>query len=339
MTPAPACCRCRRSPIRRPITGPAPRCATTTSRARWCMRSNTATGSTSRPPWGAGWRAPGANCWRTPMRSIPVPLHWRRLWARRFNQSALLAKAIAQESGIAVADAALKRVKATAQQVGLSQAERAAKCAGRLPRARRAQGRGRRPPPRSDRRRADLRRHLGCLRAGAAAGRRPQRRPAGVRAGCRRGASPHINWLSKRAKQTAMAPVEIYTTPLLPLLHRCQGASEEEERRLHRDRRVARPGFASEDDRSAPTAAPRCRRFSSARPMSAAATISMRSRAQGKLDPLLERTGLRMTGTDLSRRTDPDAGRPIARSQSRRRRQTDRRGQGRPAPITCRRRR
>ena len=59
---------------------------------------------------------------------IPVPLHWRRLWARRFNQSALLAKAIAQESGVAVADAALKRVKATAQQVGLSQAERARTC-------------------------------------------------------------------------------------------------------------------------------------------------------------------------------------------------------------------
>jgi predicted amidophosphoribosyltransferase len=31
---------------------------------------------------------------------IPVPLHWRRLWARPFNQSALLAKAIGQESGV-----------------------------------------------------------------------------------------------------------------------------------------------------------------------------------------------------------------------------------------------
>jgi ComF family protein len=56
---------------------------------------------------------------------IPVPLHWRRLWARRFNQSALLAKAVAQESSVKIADTALKRVKATAQQVGLSQAERA----------------------------------------------------------------------------------------------------------------------------------------------------------------------------------------------------------------------
>ena len=56
---------------------------------------------------------------------VPVPLHWRRLWMRRFNQSSLLAKAIASESGVAVAEAALKRVKATAQQVGLTQAERA----------------------------------------------------------------------------------------------------------------------------------------------------------------------------------------------------------------------
>jgi ComF family protein len=56
---------------------------------------------------------------------VPVPLHWRRLWTRRFNQSALLAKAIARQTGVAVADRALRRVKATAQQVGLSRAERA----------------------------------------------------------------------------------------------------------------------------------------------------------------------------------------------------------------------
>src|SRR6266700_3413827 len=56
---------------------------------------------------------------------VPVPLHWRRQWARRFNQSALLAEVIAKASGVAVAHAALRRVKATPQQVGLSQAERA----------------------------------------------------------------------------------------------------------------------------------------------------------------------------------------------------------------------
>jgi ComF family protein len=56
---------------------------------------------------------------------VPVPLHWRRLWARRFNQSAALAKSISAESGVPVANSALKRIKATAQQVGLTQSERA----------------------------------------------------------------------------------------------------------------------------------------------------------------------------------------------------------------------
>ena len=61
---------------------------------------------------------------------VPVPLHWRRQWARRFNQSAMLAAAIAKETGMPIAFGALKRVKATAQQVGLSQAERAANIQG-----------------------------------------------------------------------------------------------------------------------------------------------------------------------------------------------------------------
>jgi ComF family protein len=77
---------------------------------------------------------------------VPVPLHWRRLWARRFNQSALLAQAIAKESEVAVADGALKRIKPTAQQVGLSQAERALNVQGafRVPAESRAGVAGRR---------------------------------------------------------------------------------------------------------------------------------------------------------------------------------------------------
>jgi predicted amidophosphoribosyltransferase len=51
---------------------------------------------------------------------VPVPLHWRRRWARRFNQSAILAAAVSTASGVPVASHALKRVKFTAQQVGLS---------------------------------------------------------------------------------------------------------------------------------------------------------------------------------------------------------------------------
>ena len=61
---------------------------------------------------------------------VPVPLHWRRLWARRFNQSAMLAAAISAESGVPIAAGVLKRVKPTAQQVGLSRAERAANVQG-----------------------------------------------------------------------------------------------------------------------------------------------------------------------------------------------------------------
>jgi ComF family protein len=77
---------------------------------------------------------------------VPVPLHWRRLWARRFNQSAQLAAAIAAETGVPVAQGALKRVKATAQQVGLSRAARATNVQGafRVPDAGKARVTGRR---------------------------------------------------------------------------------------------------------------------------------------------------------------------------------------------------
>jgi ComF family protein len=61
---------------------------------------------------------------------VPVPLHWRRNWARRFNQSAMLAAAISATSGVPIAAGALKRVKSTVQQVGLSRSERAANVQG-----------------------------------------------------------------------------------------------------------------------------------------------------------------------------------------------------------------
>jgi len=61
---------------------------------------------------------------------IPVPLHWRRLWARRFNQSATLAGAISAATDVPVVHGALQRVRPTAQQVGLSRAERATNVQG-----------------------------------------------------------------------------------------------------------------------------------------------------------------------------------------------------------------
>lgn len=51
---------------------------------------------------------------------IPVPLHWRRLLQRRYNQSALLARALAKQTGLEVDTAALKRVRATPSQAGRS---------------------------------------------------------------------------------------------------------------------------------------------------------------------------------------------------------------------------
>lgn len=61
---------------------------------------------------------------------VPVPLHWRRGWSRRYNQSGHLAKAIADVSGLPLEPWLLKRVRQTAQQIGLSKSERAANVQG-----------------------------------------------------------------------------------------------------------------------------------------------------------------------------------------------------------------
>lgn len=55
---------------------------------------------------------------------IPVPLHPRRLWARRFNQSALLAQALARRSGRSYAPDTLVRQRCTPPQKGLNRKER-----------------------------------------------------------------------------------------------------------------------------------------------------------------------------------------------------------------------
>jgi ComF family protein len=53
----------------------------------------------------------------------PVPLHWRKQWQRKFNQSELLARAISRRTAIPVVKA-LKRIKPTATQAGLSNSAR-----------------------------------------------------------------------------------------------------------------------------------------------------------------------------------------------------------------------
>ncbi len=61
---------------------------------------------------------------------IPVPLHWRRAWHRRYNQSGALARAIERQSGVKVRGELLGRVRATEQQVGLSRPQRASNVQG-----------------------------------------------------------------------------------------------------------------------------------------------------------------------------------------------------------------
>jgi ComF family protein len=61
---------------------------------------------------------------------IPVPLHWRRGWTRRYNQSGALARVIERQSGVKVKSELLRRVRATEQQVGLSRSQRASNVQG-----------------------------------------------------------------------------------------------------------------------------------------------------------------------------------------------------------------
>ncbi|MBI1201806.1 MAG: ComF family protein [Rhodopseudomonas sp.] len=77
---------------------------------------------------------------------LPVPLHWRRLWSRRFNQAASLAGAISSHCGVPVWPDVLARVRATPQQVGLSKVERADNVQGafRVPANQKARVKGRR---------------------------------------------------------------------------------------------------------------------------------------------------------------------------------------------------
>src|ERR1700743_1423432 len=61
---------------------------------------------------------------------VPVPLHWRRGWSRRYNQSGALARVIERQTGVKLASEALRRVRSTAQQVGLSRSQRASNVQG-----------------------------------------------------------------------------------------------------------------------------------------------------------------------------------------------------------------
>jgi ComF family protein len=61
---------------------------------------------------------------------VPVPLHWRRGWSRRYNQSGELARVISRQIEVKLATEAPLRVGATEQQIGLSRPRRASNVQG-----------------------------------------------------------------------------------------------------------------------------------------------------------------------------------------------------------------
>mgnify|MGYP001168733833 CR=1 FL=1 len=77
---------------------------------------------------------------------VPVPLHWRRGWSRRYNQSGALARIISHTAGVPIAGDALRRMRPTQPQIGLSRSARAGNVQGAfaVPPAKKASVQGRR---------------------------------------------------------------------------------------------------------------------------------------------------------------------------------------------------
>ena len=132
---------------------------------------------------------------------VPVPLHWRRGWSRRYNQSGALARVISRQSGVKLASEALRRIRADRAADRAVPAAARQQCPGRIQGRRRAQRRYRRPPRRPDRRCPDLGRHDGRLRPGPAARQGRAGRRAGIRAGC--GQPPRLPYNSSTCRTRA----------------------------------------------------------------------------------------------------------------------------------------
>jgi ComF family protein len=76
---------------------------------------------------------------------VPVPLHWMRLFRRRYNQAALLSRAIARSAGLEHCPDALQRKRSTGNQDGKTRDARFANLVGAftVPRSREAKVRHR----------------------------------------------------------------------------------------------------------------------------------------------------------------------------------------------------
>ncbi|MBI1788530.1 MAG: ComF family protein [Acidobacteria bacterium] len=74
---------------------------------------------------------------------VPMPLHWRRRWSRGFNQAGLLARELARRRGLPMI-AAVRRVRHTQTQTGLTHAQRRENVAGAFRLRKRARIEGKR---------------------------------------------------------------------------------------------------------------------------------------------------------------------------------------------------
>ena len=81
----------------------------------------------------AGWMLRAGQGFLSPgVLLVPVPVHWSRLLARRYNQSVELARALARQSGLEVCPDALIRTRRTRTQDGLTRAARQANLEGAI---------------------------------------------------------------------------------------------------------------------------------------------------------------------------------------------------------------
>ncbi len=79
----------------------------------------------------AAWMAKAAQPILTPgMLVVPVPLHWIRLFWRRYNQAALLSGAISKAAGLEMCPDALQRKRSTGNQDGKTRDARFANLVG-----------------------------------------------------------------------------------------------------------------------------------------------------------------------------------------------------------------
>ena len=84
------------------------------------------------PSYGRWLARAGRTCLADADMLVPVPLHWMRLFRRRYNQAALLARALSKETGIPVSPRALVRRRRTPPLGRLSREARRQRLSGAI---------------------------------------------------------------------------------------------------------------------------------------------------------------------------------------------------------------